>query len=221
MESSCLPATLDSLTHASEANTPSEAIYILYRILENPSSSSEALRIKELAIFKLCDLLSQEKWAEDLKNLPIQLRPFFSLIPKAKTAKIVKELLMQWLKYRYSEASTLLSRLIKEVRRLDDKLLLIEIDLLESKLHFSLKNLPKAKAALTAARTAASAFYIPTDRQGEIDLQSGILHAQEKGYKVAYSYFYEAFETFNAFSRDPKDTSSKKDPDAKAKAKAI
>ncbi|KAF3636730.1 26S proteasome non-ATPase regulatory subunit 11 -like protein [Capsicum annuum] len=150
MESSCLPATLDSLTHASEANTPSEAIYILYRILENPSSSSEALRIKELAIFKLCDLLSQEKWAEDLKNLPIQLRPFFSLIPKAKTAKIVKELLMQWLKYR-----------------------------------------------------------------------SGILHAQEKGYKVAYSYFYEAFETFNAFSRDPKDTSSKKDPDAKAKAKAI
>ncbi|KAM3359086.1 hypothetical protein P3S68_022019 [Capsicum galapagoense] len=200
MESSCLPATLDSLTHASEANTPSEAIYILYRILENPSSSSEALRIKELAIFKLCDLLSQEKWAEDLKNLPIHSTDG---------------------KKEYSEASTLLSRLIKEVRRLDDKLLLIEIDLLESKLHFSLKNLPKAKAALTAARTAASAFYIPTDQQGEIDLQSGILHAQEKGYKVAYSYFYEAFETFNAFSRDPKDTSSKKDPDAKAKAKAI
>ncbi|KAM3304295.1 hypothetical protein P3S67_015327 [Capsicum chacoense] len=263
MESSCLPATLDSLTHASEANTPSEAIYILYRILENPSSSSEALRIKELAIFKLCDLLSQEKWAEDLKNLPIQLRPFFSLIPKAKTAKIVKGIvdavakipgtsdlqitlckeIVQWThseersflrqkieaklaallmeKKEYSEASTLLSRLIKEVRRLDDKLLFIEIDLLESKLHFSLKNLPKAKAALTAARTAASAFYIPTDQQGEIDLQSGILHAEEKGYKVAYSYFYEAFETFNAFSRDPKDTSSKKDPDAKAKAKAI
>ncbi|XP_055810011.1 26S proteasome non-ATPase regulatory subunit 11 homolog [Solanum dulcamara] len=261
-----LPATTDSLVHASEAYNPSEAIYILYRILENPSSSSEALRIKEQAIFNLCDLLSQEKWAADLKNLLIQLRPFFSLIPKAKTAKIVskgivdamakipgtsdlqitlcKEI-VQWthLEKRtflrqkieaklaallmenkeYSEALTILSGLIKEVRILDDKLLLMEIDLLESKLHFSLGNLPKAKAALTAARTAANAIYVPPDQQGEIDLQSGILHAEERDYKTAYSYFYEAFEAFNALARNPKDTSSKKDRHAnlKVKAKAI
>ncbi|XP_059317288.1 26S proteasome non-ATPase regulatory subunit 11 homolog [Lycium ferocissimum] len=260
MSSSHLPATTDSLAQASEANTPSEAISILYRILENPSSSSEALRIKEQAIFNLCDLLSRENRAEDLKNLLIQLRPFFSLIPKAKTAKIVnkgiidavakipgtsdlqitlcKEI-VQWThsekrtflrqkieaklaallmeNKEYSEALTLLSGLIKEVRRLDDKLLLMEIDLLESKLHFSLRNLPKAKVALTAARTAASAIYVPPDQQSEIDLQSGILHAEEKDYKTAYSYFYEAFEGFNALARDPKDTSSKKDPNAKAK----
>ncbi|KAL6294778.1 hypothetical protein ACE6H2_002920 [Prunus campanulata] len=245
MSSSYLPATTDSIAQALEAKAPSEAISILYRILENPSSSSEALRIKEQAITNLTDLLRQENRAEDLRNLLTQLRPFFNLIPKAKTAKIVRSIIdavakvpgtsdlqislckemVQWtraekrtfLRQRvearlasllmeskeYSEALSLLSGLIKEVRRLDDKLLLVDIDLLESKLHFSLRNLPKAKASLTAARTAANSIYVPPAQQGTIDLQSGILHAEEKDYKTAYSYFFEAFEAFNALE-DPR-----------------
>lgn len=240
MASSYLPATTDSLIQASEAKTPSDALSILYNILNNPSSTSEALRIKEQAITNLSDILRQENKPEDLRNLLTHLRPFFSLIPKAKTAKIVRSIvdalakipgtseiqialckdIVQWtrdekrtfLRQRieaklasllmeskeYSQALTLLSSLIKEVRRLDDKLLLVEIDLLESKLHFSLRNLAKAKAALTAARTAANAIYVPPGQQGSIDLQSGILHAEEKDYKTGYSYFYEAFEAFNA-----------------------
>ncbi|KAK6125670.1 LOW QUALITY PROTEIN: hypothetical protein DH2020_040596 [Rehmannia glutinosa] len=230
MSSSHLPATTESLTQASEAQTPAEAISIYYGILENPSSSSEALRIKEESITKLSDLLRQEGRAEDLQNLLTKLRPFFSLIPKAKTAKIVRVIIdsvakipgtsnlqislckeiVQWtraekrtfLRQRiearlaalllenkeYSEALNLLSGLIKEkIRR--DKLLLVEIDLLESKLHFSLRNLPKAKASLTAARTAANAIYVPPAQQGTIDLQSGILHAEEKDYKTAIQAF--------------------------------
>ncbi|RVW77961.1 26S proteasome non-ATPase regulatory subunit 11-like [Vitis vinifera] len=245
MSSSHFTATTDSIAQALEAKTPSEAISILYCIIDSPSSSSEALRIKEQAITNLSDLLRQENRAEDLRNLLTQLRPFFSLIPKAKTAKIVRGVIdavakipdtsdlqislckdmVAWtraekrtfLRQRvearlaallmenkeYSEALTLLSGLIKEVRRLDDKLLLVDIDLLESKLHFSLRNLPKAKAALTAARTAANAIYVPPAQQGTIDLQSGILHAEEKDYKTAYSYFFEAFEAFNALE-DPR-----------------
>ncbi|KAG0464833.1 hypothetical protein HPP92_018997 [Vanilla planifolia] len=90
MQLSSIPATTDSLAGALEAVNPTESISLLYRILDDPSSSPEALRIKEQAISMLTDLLTQEKKAEELRSLLTQLRPFFSLIPKAKTAKIVR-----------------------------------------------------------------------------------------------------------------------------------
>eukprot|EP00249_Psilotum_nudum_P007981 c20955_g1_i1 orf=217-1512(+) len=244
---SSLPATTESLSQALEVQStnPAEAISILHQIIQNSSATSEALRVKEQAISVLSDVLSQEKKAEELRSLLTELRPFFSFIPKAKTAKIVRGIIdavakipgtselqislcremVEWtraekrtfLRQRvearlaalltdgkeYTEALAILTTLVREVRRLDDKLLLVDIHLLESKLHFSLRNLPKAKAALTAARTAANAVYVPPAQQLTIDLQSGILHAEEKDYKTAFSYFFEAFEASSALD-DPR-----------------
>ncbi|KAJ0030632.1 hypothetical protein Pint_14005 [Pistacia integerrima] len=203
MSSSYLPATTDSIVQALEAKNPSEAISILYRVLDDPSSSSEALRIKEQAITNLSDFLREQNRAEELCNLLTQLRPFFSLIPKAKTAKIVRGIIDSVAKIPgTSDLQIALCREMVQWTRRKSAHSLGSV-LRQGLQHFDGKNLPKAKAALTAARTAANAIYVPPAQQGTIDLQSGILHAEEKDYKTAYSYFFEAFEAFNALE-DPR-----------------
>ncbi|KTW27070.1 hypothetical protein T552_02562 [Pneumocystis carinii B80] len=104
---------------------------------------------------------------------------------------------------QYSKALQLVDVLLIELKRLDDKFQLVEVYLLESQIYHAIKNIPKARASLTSAKTCANAIYCLPHIQTGLDLQSGILHAEEKDYNTAYSYFYEAFEGFSA-SSDPR-----------------
>eukprot|EP00111_Clytia_hemisphaerica_P007776 TCONS_00022583-protein len=98
----------------------------------------------------------------------------------------------------YTEALKLGSRLVRELKKLDDKALLMEVQLFESRTYHALNNIPKSRAALTSARTTASGIYCPPKLQAALDLQSGILHGEEGDFKTAYSYFYEAFEGYDS-----------------------
>lgn len=201
-------------------------------------AAEDVSKVKETAILNLAALWIKMGNAEKVSDLLKTLRPFFSTIAKAKTAKIVRGLLdavskaenaaelqvvlcketIQWCREekrtflrqrvegrlaslflsqsRFAEALTIITELLREVKRLDDKAHLLEIQLVESRIHHALRNIPKARAALTSARTTANAIYVPLTLQAEIDMQAGIIAAEEKDYKTAYSYFYEGFEGF-------------------------
>ncbi|CAJ0841559.1 4094_t:CDS:2 [Entrophospora sp. SA101] len=85
----------------------------------------------------------------------------------------------------YHDALNLINPFLKELKRLDDKMVLIEVQLLESRVCHALRNIAKSRAALTSARTSANAIYCPPLLQAALDMQSGILHAEDKDYKTA------------------------------------
>jgi len=97
---------------------------------------------------------------------------------------------------RFRESLATIRKLVREVKKFDDKQLMVEIELIETRVYFLLQNYPKAKGALTAARSNANGFYCPPPMQAQIDLLAGILCLTEGDAKTAFSYFYEAFESF-------------------------
>lgn len=104
--------------------------------------------------------------------------------------------LLYYDKKNYNESLKIIDPLITEFKKLDDKSSLVEVQLLESKNYFQLKNYIKSRASLTSARTSANAIYCSSTIQAELDLMSGILNAQDKDFQTAYSYFFEAFENY-------------------------
>jgi 26S proteasome regulatory subunit N6 len=73
-------------------------------LFADDSDVEEDQRVREQAINKLVDLLVKEKRGEDLAGLLTELRPFFSAVPKAKTAKLVRHIIEQLAKIPNSTA---------------------------------------------------------------------------------------------------------------------
>eukprot|EP00747_Dinoflagellata_sp_TGD_P164167 gnl/TRDRNA2_/TRDRNA2_183713_c0_seq1.p1 gnl/TRDRNA2_/TRDRNA2_183713_c0~~gnl/TRDRNA2_/TRDRNA2_183713_c0_seq1.p1 ORF type:complete len:447 (-),score=126.32 gnl/TRDRNA2_/TRDRNA2_183713_c0_seq1:118-1458(-) len=236
-----------------ETTNPDGAIQAYRNIIANKEGhEDEGGKAREQAIVALADFLVAQKRALDVSKLWQELKPLFSELAKAKTAKIVRTLIdllskipgseqlqiqmcqdcIEWCKgekrtflrqrvesrlaalfltqKKYQEALEILTRLLTEVKKLDDKLLLVEIYLVECRTHYAVQNIAKSKASLTAAKTNANAIHCPPMMQADIDLWSGVVCAREKDFRTAYSYFYESFEACNAGEAEQKARSAMK-----------
>lgn len=124
--------------------------------------------------------------------------------------------LLYYSKLNFKESLKIIDPLISEFKKLDDKTSLVDVQLLESKNYFKLKNIAKSKASLTSARTSANSIYCPSSVQAELDLMSGILNANDKDFKTAYSYFFEAFENYQLHETKNTDSSIEDDENSKS-----
>lgn len=106
--------------------------------------------------------------------------------------------------HKYADSLEILSKLTYELKKKEDKQLLVESQLVESKVYHALENINKAKASLTAVKTTANSIYVVPHLQAEIDFMSGLIAADEKDYILAYSYFYETFEGYRAMNDIPR-----------------
>lgn len=217
---------------------------------KDPGSSDAAVKNFETALVGLGELYRDQKKVNELAELVRQTRSVLSSFAKAKTAKLVRQLLdlfttipnttdiqisvtkscIEWAiserrgflrqnletrlvslymqKQSYYDALTLINSLLRELKRLDDKLVLVEVQLLESRVYHALGNVPKGRAALTSARTSAASVYTPPLLQAGLDMQSGMLHAEDKDFNTAFSYFIEAMEGYHSQDEAQKATSA-------------
>ncbi|KAK3707064.1 26S proteasome regulatory subunit rpn6 [Vermiconidia calcicola] len=229
---------------------PSKAEGVYKDILSKPPGSNDrAVRDFESALMSLGELYRDQKRTQDLADLIAQTRDVLTSFARAKTAKLVRQLLdlftsipntletqisttkscIDWaVKQRQGflrqnlevrlvglymqkqayDALTLINNLLKELKRLDDKLVLVEVQLLESRVYHALGNVPKGRAALTSARTSAASVYCPPLLQAGLDMQSGQLHAEDSDFNTAFSYFIEAMEGYHSQDNPARATSA-------------
>ncbi|KAL5336473.1 hypothetical protein BJX70DRAFT_389916 [Aspergillus crustosus] len=219
-------------------------------LAKGPGSSESSSRDYETALVGLGELYRDEKKPREIAELIKTSRDSFSSFAKAKTAKLVRQLLdlfseipntldiqisiitscIEWAvterrsflrqnletrlvaihmqKQSYYDALSLINSLLRELKRLDDKLMLVEVQLLESRVYHALGNQAKARAALTAARTSAASVYTPPNLQAGLDMQSGMLHAEDKDFNTSFSYFIEALEGYSSLDEAEKATAA-------------
>lgn len=133
-----------------------------------------------------------KKTTEDLAEYCVKIN---NISMKSKLETRLAEL--YFLNGHYSQAMDLCNKIIFDLKRYEDNLGLIRLQLLQSKIYFKTKGYSKAKASLTGVKTLVTKVYIEPKLQANIDMHAGIIAAQEKDFNLAYSYFFEAFDVFN------------------------
>ncbi|KAI5137206.1 26S proteasome regulatory subunit N6 [Nematocida ausubeli] len=101
----------------------------------------------------------------------------------------------------YTAALDLIQQTVKLLKRADDKIGLVKLFYLESKVYYALHNISRAKSALTLSKSTATLVYCPSYMQAKIDLLSGVYAADEGEYGISAGYLVEAMDGF-ILSRD-------------------
>ncbi|OIR57623.1 MAG: 26S proteasome regulatory subunit N6, RPN6/PSMD11 [Amphiamblys sp. WSBS2006] len=147
---------------------------------------------------------------------PLQIDTCLCLLdlPVCKTRQFLRQSLHKRLagfyleNERYTEALSLVSDLLKELKKAEDKLSAVEIHLLESRAYRELQNTQKASSALITAKAQANTVYCPPLLQTQLEIQSGLLSLDSGEPGTALSYFTEALDLSAA--GDPAGTQSLK-----------
>src|SRR5687767_6650686 len=80
-------AAFDEAVSIEDVN-PNKAIQLYHTVLDDADATGTLVKIKEESILRLASLYAKTGKTAELKQLLVQIRPFFSQIPKSRTAKI-------------------------------------------------------------------------------------------------------------------------------------
>lgn len=90
-----MAAVLEEKFRSAAELLPDDAVSVYRDIAlgHNAGTDADSIKIREQAIQKLADLYASKANAGALRSLLTDLRPLFAVIPKAKTAKIVRTII--------------------------------------------------------------------------------------------------------------------------------
>ncbi|XP_068946016.1 26S proteasome non-ATPase regulatory subunit 11 isoform X2 [Petaurus breviceps papuanus] len=175
------------------------SIDILHSIVKRDiqENDEEAVQVKEQSILELGSLLAKTGQAAELGGLLKYVRPFLNSISKAKAARLVRSLLDLFLDM---EAATgqeveLCLECIEWAKSEKRTFLRQALEARLVSLYFDTKRYQEALQLGSQLLRELKKM----DDKATLDMQSGIIHAaEEKDWKTAYSYFYEAFEGYDS-----------------------